>query len=204
MTPSFDEDGLVPAVVQDARSGRVLMLGYLNQEAIDLTLSTGLVHFWSRSRQRLWQKGETSGNHLHLVEIASDCDADALLIEARPSGPVCHTGQASCFDDLPPDQGFAWLERLWRVVEARAQTRPEGSYTARLMAGGVDTTARKLVEEAVEVLLAAKDHAAGVADHRRLAEEAADLVYHLLVVMGERGVAPEAMITILEERSISG
>ncbi len=200
---SFDERGLAAAVVQDAATGRVLMLGWMNAEALQLTESTGYVHFWSRSRGELWKKGETSGNTLRLVELAVDCDGDALLVRALPDGPTCHTGTTSCFDgDAPVElQGFAGLESLWRVIASRAEHRPTGSYTTELLEGGVDVAARKVSEEATEVLLAAKDHAAGVADDRRLAEEAADLIYHLLVLLAERSIPPSAVLEELAVRA---
>ncbi|HEY6056942.1 MAG TPA: bifunctional phosphoribosyl-AMP cyclohydrolase/phosphoribosyl-ATP diphosphatase HisIE [Candidatus Limnocylindrales bacterium] len=212
----FGPDGLVPGVVQDATDGRVLMVGYLDSEALDATLATGEVHFHSRSRRRLWRKGETSGYVLRVRGLAVDCDGDALLISAEPSGPTCHRGTRSCFDaDGPPDertqQGFAWLETLWSTIEARAAERAEGSYTARLLAGGVDAVGRKLTEEATEVLLAAKDDAAAEAagldreeTRRHLAEEAADLVYHALVVFSERGLEPASVIASLRGRHRSG
>ncbi|MGD2052240.1 MAG: bifunctional phosphoribosyl-AMP cyclohydrolase/phosphoribosyl-ATP diphosphatase HisIE [Acidimicrobiia bacterium] len=209
---AFDEQGLVPGIVQDATTGRVLMLGYLNAESLERTRATGLVHFWSRSRQELWRKGETSGNLLELVDIAIDCDGDALLIRAEPTGPTCHTGAASCFDaamlvadrDASDTGGrasrFGFLDELWAVIEERNRTRPDGSYTAHLLAGGVDATARKVTEEATEVLLAAKDHAmGGRAD--LVAEEAADLMYHLLVLLAERGVDPADVVEVLRRRA---
>jgi phosphoribosyl-AMP cyclohydrolase / phosphoribosyl-ATP pyrophosphohydrolase len=209
---AYDEQGLVPGIVQDATTGRVLMLGYLNAESLEKTRATGLVHFWSRSRQELWMKGETSGNLLQLVDLAVDCDGDALLIRARPTGPTCHTGAASCFATpmLAADQGaapdpedapgFAFLDELWSVIEQRKRTRPEDSYTAHLLAGGVDATARKVTEEATEVLLAAKDHATGGrAD--QVAEEAADLLYHLLVLLAERGIDSGDVVEVLRRRA---
>ncbi len=195
----FDDSGLVPGIVQDAVTRRVLMLGYLTAESLRATLDTGVVTFWSRSRNTLWQKGETSGNTFRLVDIRPDCDGDALLILAEPAGPACHTGGASCFEDHP-DQGFAWLEQLWDAIAARAIDRPAGSYTAALVAGGVDAAGRKVMEEATEVLLAARDHDAG-GDPVRVAEEAADLVYHLLALLAERGLEPSATITVLRDRA---
>ena len=162
----FGADGLVPAIVQDAADGRVLMLAWMDAEALDATLATGEVHFHSRSRDRLWRKGETSGNVLRLVDLALDCDGDALLVTADPVGPTCHRGTRSCFDPdgaAPAEratQGFAWLETLWSTIAARAADRPSGSYTATLLDGGVDAVGRKVTEEATEVLLAAKDDAA--------------------------------------------
>ena len=198
----FDETGLVPGVVQDSQTGRVLMLGYLSAEALERTVSTKQVHFWSRSRGELWRKGATSGNTLELVDIAADCDGDALLISARPAGPTCHTGAVSCFDDGDEAQGFAALEALWDTIADRRERRPGGSYTVELLQGGVDATGRKVLEEAGETLLAAKDDAAGVGGPGRLAEEAADLVYHLLVLLAERGVEPKEMLDVLRARSV--
>lgn len=212
---TFDERGLVPVVVQDAADGRVLMLAYADREAIDATLETGEVHFHSRSRGCLWRKGETSGNVLRLVDLAADCDADALLATVEPAGPTCHTGARSCFDAVGAGaaragasaQGLGWLDALWATIADRAARRPEGSYTASLLAGGVDAAGRKVVEEATEVLLAAKDDA--VAEARgatreasgaALAGEAADLVYHLLVLLAERGLEPAAVVRELRGR----
>ena len=154
----YDSAGLIPAVVQDASTGSVLMIAYMNQEAVDATLTTRLVTFWSRSRRELWRKGATSGNQLQLVDLRQDCDADALLVNARPTGPTCHTGHASCFGD-GPRQGFFALDALWSTIAERAREMSAGSYTAELVRGGVDATARKVAEEATEVVLAAKNHA---------------------------------------------
>jgi phosphoribosyl-ATP pyrophosphohydrolase/phosphoribosyl-AMP cyclohydrolase len=198
----FDAQGLVPGIVQDQRSGRVLMLGYLNRESLQLTLSTGEVHFWSRSRQELWHKGATSDNTLDLVELCIDCDGDALLLIVHPHGPTCHTGATGCFDGTGGDQpaGFGVFASLWSVILQRACDRPEGSYTFSLLQGGVDAVARKVLEEAGEVVLAAKDHAVGLADDRRLAEEVADLAYHALVLLAERGIDPAEVTKVLEAR----
>ena len=210
--PAFGADGLVPAVVQDATDGRVLMLAWMDAEAVAATLDTGEVHFHSRSRDRLWRKGETSGNVLRLVSIAADCDQDALLVTVDPVGPTCHRATRSCFDEAgePAErstQGFAWLESLWSTVAERAATRPAGSYTAGLLAGGVDAVARKVTEEATEVLIAAKDDAAAEAatsdrgaTRTALAGETADLLFHALVLLAERGVAPAAVIETLRGR----
>ena len=197
---NWNAGGLIPGVVQDARTGQVLMVAYLNRESYAATLETGYVHFWSRSRQELWFKGATSGATLKWVNINQDCDADTLLIIARPAGPACHRHTTTCFDDSPPGQGFRWLERLWDVIASRAAERPAGSYTTRLLQGGVDLAGRKLMEEATEVLMAARDHARGEADNRRVSEEMADLLYHLLVLAAERGIRPSEMIGALEER----
>jgi phosphoribosyl-AMP cyclohydrolase / phosphoribosyl-ATP pyrophosphohydrolase len=201
--------GLVAGVVQDAADGRVLMVGWLDREALHATLATREVHFHSRSRDRLWRKGETSGNVLRLREIALDCDADALLLTVDPAGPTCHRGTRSCFDPdgavaEPAAQGFAWLERLWTTIDERAALRPEGSYTASLLKGGVDAVARKVTEEATEVLLAAKDDAvAGPnSDPTRaaLAGETADLLFHTLVLLAERGLEPAEVLDVLRAR----
>ncbi len=210
--PAYDENGLVPAVVQDGTDGRVLMLAWMDAESLAATLATGDVHFHSRSRARLWRKGETSGNVLRLREIATDCDADALLVTIDPVGPTCHRGTRSCFDPDggPPGrttEGFGWLETLWSTIRSRAADRPAGSYTTSLLDGGVDAVGRKVTEEAIEVLLAARDDAsaessggdrAATGDH--LAEEAADLLYHALVLLAERDVPPGAVIDVLRAR----
>jgi phosphoribosyl-ATP pyrophosphohydrolase/phosphoribosyl-AMP cyclohydrolase len=207
IAPRYDADGLVPAIVQDATDGRVLMLAFMDEESLNATVETGDVHFHSRSRRKLWKKGETSGNVLRLVSIAEDCDRDALLVTVNPTGPTCHRGTRSCFDadDAPAErstQGFAWLESLWSTIAERAATRPAGSYTAELLEGGVDRAGRKVTEEATEVLMAAKDDAAASTPARRsaLAAESADLLYHLLVLLAQRDVAPSDVITELRRR----
>ncbi len=212
--------GLVPGVVQDAADGRVLMVAYVDAEALAATLATGQVHFHSRSRDRLWRKGETSGNVLRLVEISVDCDGDALLLRVDPAGPTCHRGTRSCFDragasatpaapEAGPSnaarQGFEWLETLWATIDARATADPATSYTARLIAGGVDAPGRKVTEEATEVLMAAKDDSVAAPDRRddtraALAGEVADLLYHTLVLLRERGLPPAEVIGRLRER----
>lgn len=190
--PAYDDRGLVPAIVQDASTGRVLMLGYTNAESLDATYTTGKMHFWSRSRDALWRKGETSGNSMSVVDISLDCDADAVLVRVNPAGPACHTGSTTCF--AAPDQvgiapqGGSVLSSLWATIISRAQHRPEGSHTAQLLNGGVDACSRKVTEEATEVLLAAKDHAAGNGPSERVVEESADVLYHLLVLLAERGI----------------
>jgi phosphoribosyl-ATP pyrophosphohydrolase/phosphoribosyl-AMP cyclohydrolase len=202
LRPNYDERGLVPGIVQDARTGRVLMLAYLNAEALEATRSTGRAHFWSRSRNELWCKGATSGNTMEVRSLRLDCDGDTVLLEVVPAGPACHTGAEACFDaNEPAVAGFSRLERLWATIRQRASDRPEGSYTVRLLDEGVDAVARKVLEEAAETALAAKDHAVGTADDRRLAEEAADLIYHLLVLLAERGVDPALTLDILDDRA---
>jgi phosphoribosyl-AMP cyclohydrolase / phosphoribosyl-ATP pyrophosphohydrolase len=197
---AWDDRGLIPAVVQDAASRRVLMLGWMNREALERTRTTGRVHFWSRSRQEMWEKGATSGNWLEFESLTADCDHDALLVQARAHGPTCHTGTATCWGDADAADDFAVLADLWEVIVSRARTRPAGSYTSRLLEAGPEGPGRKVVEEATEVLLAAKDHATGAADERRVAEEAADLVYHLMVLLAERGIDISLVWEVLAER----
>jgi len=174
------QDGLLPAIVQDADSLRVLMLGYMDRDALAATLASGRVTFFSRSRQRLWTKGESSGHGLALVAIEADCDADTLLLRARPAGPTCHTGAVSCFPTAPADSVAA----LDGVVARRVADAPEGSYTRRLLDAGIARIAQKVGEEGVETALAAV-----TADDAALRGEAADLVYHLLVLLRARGLA---------------
>jgi phosphoribosyl-ATP pyrophosphohydrolase/phosphoribosyl-AMP cyclohydrolase len=212
LEPAYGPDGLIPVIVQDVADGRVLMLAYADAEALAATVTTGEVHFHSRSRDRLWRKGETSGNTLTLRGLALDCDVDALLATVEPAGPTCHRGTRSCFDLEPAGpaaapQGFAWLETLWATIADRVATRPEGSYTARLLAGGVDAVSRKVTEEATEALLAAKDDAAAeaagtdrTATREALAGESADLLYHTLVLLAERGLPPAEVIGALRSR----
>jgi len=172
MQPDPESRALRPAIVQDAGTGRVLMLAWMDDEAERLTRDTGEAWFWSRSRERLWRKGETSGNTLAVVELRDDCDGDALLLRVRPAGPVCHTGSVSCF-----------APELWRTITQRALERPEGSYVVSLLERGVADAARKVGEEAVETVTAALAE-----PDERLAEEAADLVFHLYVLLAARGV----------------
>jgi phosphoribosyl-ATP pyrophosphohydrolase/phosphoribosyl-AMP cyclohydrolase len=205
----FGADGLVPVIAQDARDGRVLMVAYMDAEAVAATIETGDVHFHSRSRDRLWRKGETSGNVLRVMDLAIDCDGDALLVSVDPTGPTCHRGTRSCFDahgarPEPATQGFSSLETLWRTIAERSAARPEGSYTAGLLAGGVDAVARKVTEEATEVLLAARDDAEAervgaqrVRSREAVAGETADLLYHALVLLAERGLEPRSVIDVL-------
>ena len=207
----FGADGLIPAVVQDNADGRVLMVAFMDAEALAATAATGDVHFHSRSRDRLWRKGETSGHVLRVVALAADCDGDALLVTANPLGPTCHRGTRSCFDEVEAAahrtrsddlQEFAWLETLWSTIASRATERPARSYTSSLVAGGVDAAGRKVIEEATEVLLAAKDDAAESTEATRqaVADETADLLYHTLVLLAERDVPPSAAIAALQAR----
>lgn len=195
----WNSDGLAMAVVQHARTGEILMCAWMNAEALAATRATGLVHFWSRSRRVLWQKGETSGNVLRLTALAADCDGDVLLATALPAGPACHTGSRTCFTDRRP-QGFYDLEPLWRTIEERLASGGEGSYTARLASGGAAAVSRKIIEEAAEAAEAALNLEAGRGGAERLAEEAADVLYHLLVLLAERGVEPERVMEELAAR----
>jgi phosphoribosyl-ATP pyrophosphohydrolase/phosphoribosyl-AMP cyclohydrolase len=211
-TITWDAAGLVAGVVQDVDDGRVLMVGWLDAEALAATIRTGEVHFHSRSRGRLWRKGESSGNTLTLRSLALDCDGDALLLGVQPTGPTCHRETRSCFDAEgsspgPDAQGFAWLESLWATIVDRAEARTTASYTVTLLAGGVDLAGRKVAEEATEVLLAAKnDEAAEAAGDDRtdtrelLAGEAGDLLYHALVLLAERGMEPRLVVDVLRAR----
>jgi phosphoribosyl-ATP pyrophosphohydrolase/phosphoribosyl-AMP cyclohydrolase len=203
--PAYDERGLVPAIVQDAATLRVLMLGYVNATSLDATYETGKMHFWSRSRDALWKKGETSGHSMSVVDISLDCDADAVLVRVVPAGPACHTGTTSCFagppgPELEARRGVV-LSRLWATILSREAERPKGSYTTALLDGGVDACGRKVTEEATEVLLAVKDHAAGAGTRERVIEESADLVYHLLVLLAERGIDLGEVETELARRA---
>jgi phosphoribosyl-ATP pyrophosphohydrolase/phosphoribosyl-AMP cyclohydrolase len=184
---AYDERGLVPVVVQDRASGAVLMLAWANREAVERTLATGEAHFWSRSRGALWRKGETSGNTLRVVEVCEDCDRDALLVRAEPAGPTCHRGTRSCFEPNAARLELGWL---WQILEARRSSGKGSSYTARLLADGVDRIARKVGEEAGETIVAAVRADGGGGALEALVEEAADLVYHLLVLLLASGVEP--------------
>lgn len=174
-------DGLLPVIVQDATTLKVLMLGYMNEEAFEKSAAEGRVTFWSRSRQALWTKGETSGNFLHIVEMFPDCDNDTLLIKARPDGPTCHRGTTSCFD-TPEDEGF--IRTLAAVVRDRHAKMPEGSYTTKLFIKGPKIIGKKVGEEAVEAVIEAVD-----GNRDRFVYEASDLIYHLLVLLEQQGVS---------------
>lgn len=189
-------DGLIPAVVQDPDTDQLLMLGYMDRAALGATLSDGLVTFFSRSKQRLWRKGETSGNVLRLVSITADCDSDALLVRARPAGPTCHLGMDSCFGDQPG--GAGWLGCLERIVAERAKADPGESYTAQLLADGPAKAAQKVGEEGVEVALAAVSR-----DRHGLAEEAADLLFHLLVTLRSRDLPFAEVVEVLQRRHLA-
>lgn len=188
--------GLLPAIVQDARSGAVLMLGYMNQDAVSKTLSDRRVTFFSRSKDRLWTKGETSGHFLNVVSVQADCDNDALLITALPQGPTCHTGSQSCFGDVDTDaQGVSFLTRLEAVIAQRISDRPEGSYTARIWSEGPTRIAQKVGEEGVEVALAAVTQS-----DERLVSESADLLFHLALLLKSRNLSLADAVKELEQR----
>ena len=205
----FGPDGLVPVVAQECRSGDVLMVAYADREALDRTRATGLAHYFSRSRQTLWRKGETSGHQQRVAEIRLDCDGDTVLYRVEQTGPACHTGARTCFSSVVPgseggrtgledleDPGGHLLSRLDAVIAARAAERPEGSYTARLLDQGVAKVSQKVGEEAVELVVAANAQ-----DETRVSAEAADLLYHLLVLLKARGVPLDAVLRELENRS---
>lgn len=187
-------DGLLPALVQHCASGRVLMLGYMNREALRATLDSGFATFFSRSRRRLWRKGEASGNVLHVQAVTSDCDGDALLVIADPQGPTCHEGTLSCFGDAWL-RGPGWLAEVSAIVAERAACGTQSSYTRRLLEGGVELVAQKIGEEGVELALAAVTR-----DAAGCAEEAADLIYHLAVLLQVRGMKWEQVIDVLRRR----
>jgi phosphoribosyl-ATP pyrophosphohydrolase/phosphoribosyl-AMP cyclohydrolase len=199
---SYDDRGLIPAIIQHARSGEVLMLGYMNEAALQATRDTGRVTFWSRSRQALWVKGETSGNWLNLVEIRQDCDSDALLVLAEPDGPTCHTGDNSCFSrDLEGEKvanaapASAVLTQLGDLIRLRAQEQTEGSYTVKLLKGGVDRIGKKIGEEAAEVIIAAKNRSAD-----ELTYELSDLIYHSLLLLEDQQLPLDAIWAELQRR----
>jgi phosphoribosyl-ATP pyrophosphohydrolase/phosphoribosyl-AMP cyclohydrolase len=188
-------DGLLPAAVQDAASGGLLMLGYMDREALAATLSSGFATFYSRSKGRLWMKGETSGNRLAVRSVHEDCDADALLVRALPQGPTCHLGTTSCFGGGEQAKGPAWLAELARIVAERAASGDETSYTRRLLSDGIAKIAQKVGEEGVEIALAAVTR-----DEVGCAEETADLLYHLTVLMQARGFGWEEVVEVLRRR----
>jgi phosphoribosyl-ATP pyrophosphohydrolase/phosphoribosyl-AMP cyclohydrolase len=190
--------GLIPAIVQDADSGAVLMLGYMNGEAFAATRATGRVTFFSRSKQRLWTKGETSGHHLEVRSIAADCDGDTLLILASPRGPACHLGTPTCFGEAPPKSGaepFGFLGTLTEVVRRRIAERPAGSYTTKLLAEGTRRIAQKVGEEGVELALAAVAQS-----EPEIVAEAADLVYHMTLLLEAKGLSLAGVVAELERR----
>jgi len=189
----FDADGLIPAVIQDAHTREVLTVAYMNREALQLTIERGETYLWSRSRKQLWHKGETSGNSQKVVNVRLDCDDDTVLVEVEPAGPACHTGAYSCFGTEPGIEGV--LEDLYRLIEQRKEQRPEGSYTTYLFNSGLDKILKKVGEEATETVVAAKNP-----DAARLTAETADLLYHLMVLLVERGIELEDVVRELKVR----
>ncbi|MEO0582243.1 MAG: bifunctional phosphoribosyl-AMP cyclohydrolase/phosphoribosyl-ATP diphosphatase HisIE [Bacteroidota bacterium] len=187
-------NGLIPAVVQDATTRKVLMLGYMNQEALDTTKEKGKVTFFSRSKNRLWTKGETSGNFLQLVEIREDCDKDTLLVLAHPIGPVCHTGADTCFKE-ENQADISFFNQLSEVIHSRKEASPDSSYTAQLFHRGINKIAQKVGEEAVEVIIEAKDE-----DEDKFLNECADLMFHFLVLLEAKNSSLSAVAQVLAER----
>ncbi len=193
-------DGLVPAVVQHADDGTVLMLGYMNREAVEATQQSGRVTFYSRSKQRLWTKGETSGHHIEFVGMRVDCDGDALLVMGRPSGPVCHTGSDTCFGDISSfKQTLSFLDELAEVIRRRHSGSTESSYTKYLLDKGSRRIAQKIGEEAVELVIEA-----ATGDRERLISESADMIYHLMVLLEAEELSLEDVVTELRRRHVSG
>ncbi|EHH1102467.1 bifunctional phosphoribosyl-AMP cyclohydrolase/phosphoribosyl-ATP diphosphatase [Vibrio parahaemolyticus] len=189
-------DGLVPAIVQDFQSSQVLMMGYMNQDALAKTGETGQVTFFSRTKERLWTKGETSGNVLQLVNISLDCDNDTLLVRVNPIGPTCHTGTTTCWDgDEQEESQMVWLHQLEQLLAARKSADPDSSYTASLYARGTKRISQKVGEEGVEVALAATS-----GDKAELVCESADLIYHLLVLLQDQGLSMNDVVNKLKER----
>jgi phosphoribosyl-ATP pyrophosphohydrolase/phosphoribosyl-AMP cyclohydrolase len=196
----FDANGLIPVIVQDAQSGQVLTLAYANHEALVRTLETRQSTFWSRSRNQLWVKGQTSGNTQEVLEVVLDCDQDAVLYRVVPNGPACHTGAESCFhhtlsspSDHPPLGEV--LERVYRTIQRRIETLPEGSYVVRMHQAGLDRVLKKIGEEAGEVIIAAKN-----TDRKELEQEASDLLFHLLFLLAEQGISPADLARALWAR----
>lgn len=196
----FDQNGLIPAIVQDAETGRVLTLAYMNRESLQRSVENGLTCFWSRSRQELWLKGETSGNYQHIVSIEPDCDGDALLVKVQKDGPACHTGSDSCFDRAPlygkTEEAFS-VDSLYALLQDRKQKMPEDSYTTYLFQKGIDKILKKVGEESTEVIIAGKG-----GDKAESIYEIADLAYHVLVMMTEMGITPAEIRTELASRHV--
>jgi phosphoribosyl-ATP pyrophosphohydrolase/phosphoribosyl-AMP cyclohydrolase len=194
-TLRFDKlDGILPCILQDARTGKILMLGFMNKEAVDKTLAEKRITFFSRSKNRLWTKGETSGNYMDLVELRNDCDSDTLLAKVDPRGPACHTGADTCFDEVNRAQGIQFLEDL--IIERKSKP-VDGSYTNRLLDNGINKIAQKVGEEAVELVIEAKDN-----NRDLFLGEAADLMYHFLVLLVAKGAKMEDVIEVLRSRHV--
>lgn len=186
-------NGLIPSIVQDSETMQVLMLGFMNKEAYEKTLKSGKVTFWSRTKKRLWEKGETSGKYLEVIKIKTDCDNDTLLILARPKGPTCHTGKYSCFGNK--ENSTLFLNELFTLIKDRKKRRPKNSYTTSLFDKGLNEMVKKVGEESVEVIIAAKSET-----KKRLTEESGDLLYHLLVLLAEKKVDLDEVIAKLIKR----
>ena len=196
MEIDFDKlGGLVPAIVQDARTKNVLMLGFMNREAYDKTIATGKVTFWSRSRNCLWTKGETSGNFLNLVEVKNDCDKDTLLVKAIPDGPTCHTGTDTCWSEDNSFNPLLFLTELQDFIEKRHEEMPEGSYTTSLFKKGINRIAQKVGEEALETVIEATN-----GSKENLVYEAGDMLYHLIVLLTEKGLRIDDVARELQKR----
>ena len=196
MNIDFDKnDGLVPAIIQDATTKNVLMLGYMNREAYETTISSGKVTFFSRSRQCLWTKGETSGNYLHLVSIQEDCDHDTLLVKVHPEGPACHTGTDTCWGETNDRNPLLFLTELQDFIEKRHEEMPEGSYTTSLFRDGLNRMAQKVGEEALEAVIEATN-----GTNERLVYEGSDMLYHLIVLLTSKGLRIEDLARELMER----
>ncbi|MCI6309081.1 MAG: bifunctional phosphoribosyl-AMP cyclohydrolase/phosphoribosyl-ATP diphosphatase HisIE [Prevotella sp.] len=196
MEIDFDKlGGLVPAIVQDARTKNVLMLGFMNREAYDKTVATGKVTFWSRTRNCLWTKGETSGNYLNLVEVRNDCDKDTLLVKAIPDGPTCHTGTDTCWGEDNSANPLLFLTELQDFIEKRHEEMPEGSYTTSLFRKGINRIAQKVGEEALETVIEATN-----GSNDKMVYEASDLLYHLIVMLTEKGLRIEDVAGELQKR----
>ncbi len=187
-------NGLLPAIIQDFSTGKVLMLGFMNEEAYRKTLEDRRVTFYSRTRERLWTKGEESGNYLEVKEILEDCDQDTLLVKVNPAGPVCHTGSDTCFDEVNRES-LKFLADLQQLISRRREEMPEGSYTTKLFEKGINKIAQKLGEEAVELVIESKDE-----NDTLFLNEAADLVYHFLVLLSAKGYGIHDVVKVLEER----
>ena len=191
---SKNKDGLVPAIIQDNTTHKVLMLGYLNKESLSLTLSTSLVHFYSRTKQRIWKKGEESGNELHVGSLTEDCDNDTVLIKVNPVGPVCHKGDDTCFEEVNKSENF--IEILEDVIQNRKNNLEESSYISNLFKKGTNKIAQKVGEEAVEMVIEAKDN-----NGRLFLNESADLLFHYLILLQDKGYKMKNVIDVLKSRS---
>ncbi len=199
-TLKFDEKGLIPAIVIDAATGKVLTLAYMNEESLKISIEKKLTCFWSRSRGELWLKGETSGNYQHIVKIVADCDSDALLVYVKKDGPACHTGAESCFNDIVfenDEEGVFSPEALFEMIKGRKTEKKEGSYTTYLFEKGIDKILKKVGEECTEVIIASKDN-----DRKETIYEIADLYYHVMVMMVEMGIDVDEVLKELASRHV--